>query len=201
MCSVVQLLHTSDRELQVTLRDVALVLVVKLFSILRHKLSGCTQTYIVDSLLSRNRGCVTVDWEHLAWPWAVPLFPTFHDFPVSHGSLGSVHFSSVFSFSGSDDFYYLSSGLLTVSVSSPVGWEVLKFQFTFYIFFSSYTFSFGVSIWFFFQVSLLHRDYHRVSIPSCCYSWTFYNDCVYNIWARWGLISTDYGSHPASCIV
>lgn len=61
MHSVVQLLHTSHREFQEMLRRVALVLVVKLFSILRRMLPGCAQTYVVDSLLSRNKGRVPVD--------------------------------------------------------------------------------------------------------------------------------------------
>lgn len=58
---------------------------------------------------------------------------TIHNFLVSHGSLGSVHFSLVFSlFFRLDDFCSLPSGSLTVSLSSPVGQEVLKFQFIFY---------------------------------------------------------------------
>lgn len=175
MCSVVQFLHTSDRELQVTLRDVALVLVVKLFSILRHKLSGCTQTYIVDSLLSRNRGCVTVDWEHLRdLEQFLSSEPDVPRFPGVLWVLGlcSLFFSlpfvlwigwfllSVFRFAHC--FCVLSSWLR--------GFKSFSLLFTFFCF-SSYTFSFGVSIWFFFQISLLHRDHHRVSIPSC-YSWT-----------------------------
>lgn len=165
--SVVWLLHTSDRELQVVSRDVALVLVVKLFSILRHKLSGCPQTYLVDSLLSGV--LLWTESTHMTLSISSLLSLMFHDFPASCGSLGSVHFSLVFPLSsGSDDFHYLPSGLLTVSASSPVDWEVIKFIIFFC--FSSYTFSFGVSIWVF-QISL-HRDHHVPTPSCCCYSWT-----------------------------
>lgn len=98
----------------------------------------------------------------------------FHNSQASCGSLGSVHFSAVFPlFSGSDDFCYLPIGLLTVFCvlcSWPRGCKVCLL-FIFFCF-SSCTFRFGVSIWFFFQISLLHRDYHHIPIPfCCCYPW------------------------------
>lgn len=148
----------SDRELQVMLRNVALVLVVELVFVLRHMLSGCAHTCVVDLLYSHNNR-----WSE-SWKSVVALLLN--------------HFRDLEQFLSSESpiprFYSVMLGLcalfFSLSCLCSLDWIIstaclqghwvfcvlssllrcFKISIYFLYYFSYCPFSFGTSIWFFF---------------------------------------------------